>query len=360
MRTQVKLWSWVVVAAGVLLLGGAVAHALELDAKSDEQKHRKNIAKQVSKYTLCLVKAITKCEEGSGTSAVECHADTGVVDYAGDMTLDPKNKQPGHFQDAIAKCDSKVNLSKKGNFYTTIGCPGDCNAGTAGTQQCANLAAFQASVIGSQTGSSKNQLGTLAAAIGTACDADVGGSPTDPALIECGFQNAATLTFYSKGLFKCQEKCENDYKDKKGDGGPNDLPVCNAGNNPLKDPNFAACDDAALAKAIAKRGALSPTNATGTLLAVRAAINMANAGLYDKDNPVEEPDTNVCGNCGNNVREGAEQCDGADNALCGGPACLAACTCPIACGNDIRQGNEECDGTDDQACPGACVACACP
>src|SRR5262249_26920686 len=152
---------------------------------------------------------ITKCEEGSGTSAVECHADTGVVDYAGDMTLDPKNKQPAQFQDAIAKCDDKVNLSKKGSFYTAIGCPGDCDPGTAGTQQCADLPAFQASVIGTAAGSAKAQLGTLAALIGSGCDDDVGGGPTDPALIACGFQNAATLSFYAKGLYKCQEKCEN-------------------------------------------------------------------------------------------------------------------------------------------------------
>lgn len=174
-------------------------------------------------------------------------------------------------------------------------------------------------------------------------------------------QNAATLSAYAKGVFKCQEKCENDYKDKKGNGGPNDLPRCNAGNLTFTDANFQGCDSGAMSKAVAKNGALSATNSTAVLLAVRGAINQASNGQYNKDNPTQEPDTDVCGNCGNGTREGGEQCDGADNALCGGPACTTTCTCPALCGNDIRQGAEQCDGTDAQACPGLCEAgCTCP
>ncbi|MBI2449113.1 fibronectin type III domain-containing protein [Candidatus Pacearchaeota archaeon] len=33
--------------------------------------------------------------------------------------------------------------------------------------------------------------------------------------------------------------------------------------------------------------------------------------------------------CGNNVQESGEQCDGSDNALCGGNSCLLNCTCAI-------------------------------
>jgi len=68
--------------------------------------------------------------------------------------------------------------------------------------------------------------------------------------------------------------------------------------------------------------------------------------------------------CGNNVREATEQCDGSDDTACAG-RCRADCTCsgPPAqiCGNNVRQGTEQCDGTDDAACPGLCRPdCRCP
>jgi hypothetical protein len=65
--------------------------------------------------------------------------------------------------------------------------------------------------------------------------------------------------------------------------------------------------------------------------------------------------------CGNNVREGSEQCDGTDATACPGN-CLANCTCPAqTCGNNVREGTEQCDGTDATACPGNCQAnCTCP
>jgi hypothetical protein len=65
--------------------------------------------------------------------------------------------------------------------------------------------------------------------------------------------------------------------------------------------------------------------------------------------------------CGNNIKEGAEQCDGSDATACPG-TCQVDCTCPVqACGNNIREGAEVCDGSDATACPGECQAdCACP
>jgi hypothetical protein len=66
--------------------------------------------------------------------------------------------------------------------------------------------------------------------------------------------------------------------------------------------------------------------------------------------------------CGNNVREGTEQCDGSDAAACPG-LCLADCTCfpTTTCGNNVREGTEACDGTDATACPGQCQSdCTCP
>jgi hypothetical protein len=43
-------------------------------------------------------------------------------------------------------------------------------------------------------------------------------------------------------------------------------------------------------------------------------------------------------------------------------SCLPNCTCPIGatCGNNVRDGTEQCDGTDDSVCPGICAAdCTC-
>jgi hypothetical protein len=54
------------------------------------------------------------------------------------------------------------------------------------------------------------------------------------------------------------------------------------------------------------------------------------APLHDpRDSPV----------CGNNVKEGAEQCDGSDATACPG-SCQANCTCQAQmCGNNVRDGS---------------------
>ncbi len=65
--------------------------------------------------------------------------------------------------------------------------------------------------------------------------------------------------------------------------------------------------------------------------------------------------------CGNDAKEGAEDCDGADDDNCPG-LCEVACTCPTpVCGNDITEFGEECDGTEVSGCTtGVCQNdCAC-
>ncbi len=64
--------------------------------------------------------------------------------------------------------------------------------------------------------------------------------------------------------------------------------------------------------------------------------------------------------CGDNNAEGAEECDGTDDAACVGSACLSDCTCAV-CGDGVQEGGEECDGDDDAACLGsACLSdCTC-
>jgi hypothetical protein len=310
----------------ILIVGVSVASAFVIAEKTDQQTLRKDVGKRGAKYIQCLVKAATKCEKGGATSGIECHLPTGVVDYAGDPILDPKNKQPAKFQGDIAKCDEKYTPDKKGTDYTGIGCPGDCDAGAVGTQKCANIAAYEASVEATVGFTAKVQLPILAAGLDAACNLDLGGgtNSTNPANMNCVAEQAAVLSKYSKFLGKCYEKCENDYKDKKGNGGPNDDPKClvtNAGH----DATFAPCATDGLAKAT-KKVSLNPSVVSGVLPVLHAALDLANNGLYNRFDPIVS-DGNPCGTCGNGTREGAEECDGADATMCPG-MCAAACTCP--------------------------------
>jgi hypothetical protein len=320
-----------VVIGGVLLFSFGVAHALLLDAKTDEQKHRKDIASQVSKYTSCLTKAATTCEKKGVDSGVECHLATGVVDYAGDPDHDKSGKATEKFQAAIAKCDSKLNFAKKQktSSYEAIGCPGDCDNNAAnGIQRCADLSSFQAAVKGTTGSAAKAQLGTLAVVVDQRCAIDTGKTTnsTEQDQIDCVGNNAAILSKYAKSVFKCQSKCENDYKDKAGGGGPTDDAICLVDDPSVpSDSPFKACVDAALTKA-QKKMTLSPSNASLTLVLVNAAINTATDGLYNKGRGLNETDgTQLCSTCGNNVQEGVEECDGSDLGACG--ACAADCTC---------------------------------
>jgi hypothetical protein len=312
----------------ILIVGVSVASALILDAKTDPQKHRKDVGKRGAKHIQCLVKVATKCEKKGANSGVECHVDTGVVDYAGDTDLDPKNKQPAKFQADIAKCDDKYDPAKKGTDYQAIGCPGDCDGGTDGIQQCTDMATYKASVISTDPGTAKDQLPLLATLIDGACANNLTLAPasTDPAMIDCVTDQAAALTKYTKFLGKCYEKCENDYKAKKGDGGGNDDPKCLV-DDPGVDAVFQQCRDDALAKA-QKKITLIPEIGP-TLGIIDTALNDANDGLYNRFDPVIGPvaGSDPCGTCGNGTREGAEECDLADDVLCGGP-CNTDCTCP--------------------------------
>jgi hypothetical protein len=138
-----------VILATMAILGPlGPAHALVLTDKSPEQKFRKDIAKQLSKYVLCLTKAAQKCEATGVTTAVECHLDTVVAD----PPADPKNKFPG----AVIKCVSKVNLAKKSPSqgadpvadYESIGCPGDSDGvNNNGDQRYADFNAYQVGTI---------------------------------------------------------------------------------------------------------------------------------------------------------------------------------------------------------------------
>src|SRR5262245_41892349 len=105
-------------AIAALLLSSTVASAHVLDPKIDKvpSKLRADVAKQVTGYTLCLVKAASKCESKGVLSSAECDLATGAVSY------EPSpGSETTKFQAAVAKCDDKLDLDKKGTDYVGIG-----------------------------------------------------------------------------------------------------------------------------------------------------------------------------------------------------------------------------------------------
>jgi hypothetical protein len=63
--------------------------------------------------------------------------------------------------------------------------------------------------------------------------------------------------------------------------------------------------------------------------------------------------------CGNDVVDAGEQCDGTADTACAG-ACLPSCQCPVCGDGQVNRPAEQCDGADDSACPGQCQpGCTC-
>lgn len=66
----------------------------------------------------------------------------------------------------------------------------------------------------------------------------------------------------------------------------------------------------------------------------------------------------TCIVCGDDVADAGEECDGSDNSACDGEPCLPPgdpneCMCQF-CGDGVAEGDEQCDGNDDSVCPGEC------
>ena len=137
MKLNKMVWRMVLAAALVFAVGSAASGTVL--PKGDLQKLRKDIDKQTAKYAICVGKAALACEATGTNKAPEC-------DLTGDG-MPPPGTVPAEAITALgedlAKCASKLNLSKKGTDYAGIGCPGDCDAGTVGDQSCTNMAGFQ-------------------------------------------------------------------------------------------------------------------------------------------------------------------------------------------------------------------------
>ncbi len=277
----------IVAAAAALVVFGGTASALVLTEKTEEQKLRADIFKQQSKYVDCLVKADLACEKTSTTVGKDCTLATGTAINGGDEKV--------KFVAAIAKCDSKLAFMKKaktltaGTAYTAIGCPGDSDGISGnGDQPWADMTAYQ----GGLPASSKTQIDTLAIVVGAvAGDAAICGPIVPPATddqLKCGNAFTKEIGGYSQGLYKCLLACENDYKDKKGNGGGTDsLTNCAIdsltpvdGTNTSGNVNFNACVDKVYAKLLKKVPGIS-TAALGSVM-----LGQINLALQDASDDV--------------------------------------------------------------------------
>ena len=269
--------------AALALISGS-ASALVVADKSAEQKLRKDINNQQIKYVKCLAKAAIKCEDSGALMAQECVLATS--------TATPPADAKGKFAGDIAKCDSKVDFSKKlGSLtdvtgYTGIGCPGDSDNVTPGDQPFSGIAAYQAG----QT--TKTQVDAIGVVLGSVAGPDpaVCGSLPAPDQPKCVNDLAKLTAKYASDVQKCIWLCENDYKDKKGNGGPTDGANCaldlgpsaNDGANTSGNAAFNACVDKAWGKA-QKKGGFPGLAGSFVLPQVNAALANAANDLYNQN-----------------------------------------------------------------------------
>lgn len=199
--------------AGLMLLTiASAANAVVLDEKSPAQKLRADVAKQVASYMKCLANVQLACEKTGILPAPECNLATGTAI----APADPKNALAGQ----IAKCDAKLDFNKKGpkgnsplQNYELLGCP-SWGAGV----RFASMAQFQAAA-GFLKATISGFVGNVTSASGCT---DNKTCKTDGKLI---FD-------FIKAVSTCQTACENDYKDKKGNGGPTDsTTLCETNGN---------------------------------------------------------------------------------------------------------------------------------
>jgi hypothetical protein len=272
-------WRTLLAAVLSLMLFGD-AEALVIEAKTEAQKLRADIGKQLTGLAGCFSKAWQKCEKGTDPLTTSCSIETGETDldaaYPGDLS--------GKFAADIAKCVSKVDFLKKAKDlngttgYENIGCPGDSDSEEAGNQRFFDMNAYQVGSIDSLK-VTVDQFGLLAPISG--CD------PSDPKLEKCVATLIKSLDLYTKGIGLCQLKCESDYKGKKGGGGPNDDDNCHvesyATTAPTPDSVMTACADKALSKLTKKYPAGLPAVFEALVMpAVVDGINSGNDAFYNQ------------------------------------------------------------------------------
>jgi len=328
-------------AAAALLTIASGAHAHVLDGKADKPEFdlRANVARQTARYTACVAKAAITCEMKGALSSPECSVATGAVAYE-----TPAGKQTARFQKALAACDARLDLLRKGSDYAGIGCPGDCD-GDPGLQQCSDLGAYEGQVVTAARAGHDS----LSAAIDAACAGS--GTPDSDARIKCADAATRQLVKYTSAVFHCAQKCETDATGRSGGGALTNLASCRAGAGGA----FDVCEGRAASR-------LTSAAAIALRPLVASSVGDATDALFNREDATD-PATpagtqSPCGTCGDGDRAGTEECDGAD--LNGCDACAADCTCtPAVCGNGAIEGSEACDGASLGACSLCAADCSC-
>ena len=202
-------------ATALFLTTGSAAHALVLAEKSPAQKLRADIGKQVVGFAKCLGKAVVACEKTGSQTARECTL--GSTTPIAAPSADPKGKFPA----AVAKCKAKLDFSRKAprdltslESYQLLGCPKFTVPFPLG---------------------GLDPLEQLVSMLGQAIDQVI----PDPVLASgctdgksCAVATQMMLELLD-GLNKCELSCEEDYADKRGNGGPTDsLTQCDATGAP--------------------------------------------------------------------------------------------------------------------------------
>ena len=219
-----------VIAATLLLATGTGAHALVLAEKSPAQKLRADIGKQMVGYAKCLGKAVVACEKTGSQTTTECTLETATAT----PSADPKGK----FPTAVAKCDAKLDFTRKAprdltslESYQLLGCPR-----YTFPFQFAGLEQFQQGLLLLKGG--------------------IDDLLPDPSFVSgctdgksCAVATQMLLDFLD-ALNKCELRCEEDYADKRGNGGTTDgLAQCDAAGDPGMQSCVAKATDRFLAKA---------------------------------------------------------------------------------------------------------------
>jgi hypothetical protein len=173
------------------------------------------------------------------------------------------------------EADSTSSVDAYGSSDPNIGlgCPGDPNIGVV------DMETYTEATIDS----AKEKVTEQAELFPFLCVVSV--SAADPQACVAVIIKAALAT--AKALFSCGLKCETDYKNAKGNGGPNDDLVCCSSTNDYgtctPDANYIACRDKAFSKG-EKTAAKDPDAAAiypGTKTSTQIKVDNSTLKLFD-------------------------------------------------------------------------------
>jgi hypothetical protein len=283
--------------AGVLLIGVQMSQGLVIpEADKDRVKFRLDVGKQIAKFADCLGKVGNKCITKTDPNAFADPNNTICSALDPDSSDGISAEDLAAYKTAIAKCESKINLSKKiPEGVGTTDAYADPNVGLAYPHDpidCPAIATDMASYQDVVIASAKKTVDEQMEQIPALCTLDSDLGPT-----KCATKSIGLLLKGAKGLFKCQQACEGDYANKKGNGGPDDaLRCCNTqgpgtatdGKNRYGacsvDAAYKTCRDSVMSKAQATADKLTGFPAlvwAGGKAQLEAEVDNATLELFD-------------------------------------------------------------------------------